>query len=227
MEITGVNSYSNGYASKYMTKSNYDTTQQNALKTSVSDTEKNQIDTSAKDQEKEEKRPKEVMINGLYVSVDPAGKIANDIFWKEKAKQINEITCATEAYYADAHKENLSFDNPYNHIVAKYKFPDSPYFRSDMSEEEREMSFSQETALLRKTGLLLNDPYALASTGGVRDIDQAISDAIQKELDLRRDEMLKEIGGESTYESLIQKMQVKLDAAWANGQCSPIIDKTV
>lgn len=85
-------------------------------------------------------------------------------------------------YYAEAHKENLSFDIPYNHIVAKYKFPDSPYYRADMSEEEREMAFYQERALLFGGDFQLNDPYALAGTGKDGNFDQAIDKAVQEKL---------------------------------------------
>lgn len=152
-----------------------------------------------------------IMINGLAVNVDPTGEIANKAFWAEKSRQINESICKVQSYYAEAHKETMSFENPYNHLLAKYnsnmyKLFKSPYFRSDMTEAERKMAFDQELAMLEGRGVAnLSDPYAWASSGGVPDREKQLEDAVQSALDKKREEMLQEVGGESTYEEYFQK----------------------
>lgn len=48
----------------------------------------------------------------------------------------------------------------------------SPYYRSDMSEAERQMALRQERALLLGGRVTLGDPYALQSSGGMLNMEQ-------------------------------------------------------
>lgn len=114
-------------------------------------------------------------------AVDPDGSIYAKAYAESIVMQYQEAEKNIMEYYSGAHKENLSFDNPYNHIYAKYisndLFPESRYFRSDMSEQERKMAFYQERAMLWGSHVNLNDPYALASYGGVLTMDKVESTA--------------------------------------------------
>ena len=111
--------------------------------------------------------------------VDPDGSIYGAAYVESVVSQYQDALSNIEDYYANAHQENLAFEIPYNHVVLKYNIPDSPYFRSDLSKAEREMSFQQETALLRGGNLILKDPYALASSGGILDAKKVEATARQ------------------------------------------------
>lgn len=104
--------------------------------------------------------------------VDPDGMIYSKTYIETLVGKYEKAAATIEAYYTEAHQENLSFDQPYTHLLQKYKMPESPYFRSSMSEEERELSFKQERALLWGGRLTLKDPYALASSGGLLDAEK-------------------------------------------------------
>ena len=190
------------------TKQEMQTDVVDAEKTETTDTGKTgTTQTSASDFQ----YPNSIMRDGLYVNVDPKGEIARKAWLEEFARQINESISKVKNYYAEAHKETMSHDDPYNHLLAKYNskfnelFP-SPYFRSDMSEEERDMAFHQELAMLNGNGVYnLSDPYAWASSGGVPDREKQLDDAVQAALDKRREEMLEEYGGETTREDHLKK----------------------
>ena len=53
-----------------------------------------------------------------------------------------------EKYYAKQHAENMRFPDPEKHIRDKYINYRSPYFRSDLTEEERKLCVEQERACL-------------------------------------------------------------------------------
>lgn len=62
----------------------------------------------------------------------------------------------------------------------------SAFFRSDLSDAERDRAFEQEKAMLWEGNVKLNDPYALASSGGTRhidEVDRAARSAAQDKLD--------------------------------------------
>lgn len=103
--------------------------------------------------------------------VDPDGKIYAAAYVEGLVTQYKEAEMAIREYYGDAHRENLTFDVPSNHISEKYLWENSNYFKKDMSEAERLMAFHQERALLFGGSLALNDPYALAAKGGVPKFD--------------------------------------------------------
>ena len=100
-------------------------------------------------------------------AVDPDHSIYAKSYMESLVCQYEGTRQKVETYYAQAHQENLSFANPHNHLVEKYKFSGSPYFRGDMTEAQRDMAFRQEEALLWGGRLALNDPWALAAFGGV------------------------------------------------------------
>lgn len=123
--------------------------------------------------------------------VDPDGTIYGAAYVESLVTQYEKASSTIKEHYSDGHQENLTFDNPYTHLMQKYKIIGSPYFKSDMSAAERDMAFRQERALLWGGNVALNDPYALKSSGGVldvRDADRIARQAAQDKLD----EMIKE-----------------------------------
>lgn len=100
-------------------------------------------------------------------TVDPDHSVYAKSYMDSLVRQYDSVRQTIEAYYAEGHQENLRFSNPHNHLVEKYKFSGSPYFRGDWSQAQRDMAFRQEEALLWGGRLALNDPWALAAHGGV------------------------------------------------------------
>ena len=102
--------------------------------------------------------------------VDPDGSIALQTYIRAYAQPAVEARKAIKAYYADAHAENSSypFVQGLEHIAQKYKRPDSAIFRADLPQEERDLYYRQERALLTGARVTLFDPYALASIGGIQ-----------------------------------------------------------
>lgn len=106
-------------------------------------------------------------------AADPDRSIYTAAYVESLVSQYEEQRTAIEAYYADALKEDRN--SPYGndmrgsllYLSAKYRLEDSPYFRSDLSGEERAMAYHQEYALLTGSSVNLADPYALASRGDV------------------------------------------------------------
>ena len=106
-------------------------------------------------------------------AADPDRSIYTAAYIESLVSQYEEQRTAIEAYYADAIKEDRN--SPYGndmrgsllYLSAKYRLEDSPYFRSDLSGEERTMAYHQEYALLTGSSVNLADPYALASRGDV------------------------------------------------------------
>lgn len=103
--------------------------------------------------------------------VDPDYSISATTYLRAYIQPALDAKKTIEAYYADAHKENSSYQ-PFiegvRHIEDKYKNSSSLIFRADLSEAQRNMAYLQEMSLLT-TGSLstLGDPYALAATGGI------------------------------------------------------------
>lgn len=88
-------------------------------------------------------------------------------FAEEFSKITQGYTDTIRNYYATEHEENLTYDNPGTHIWDKYKNPDSPDFRADLSEDERAWAYDQELDLLSGgRHLQMSNPYAFASAGG-------------------------------------------------------------
>lgn len=57
-------------------------------------------------------------------------------FAGEFSKVTESYADTIREYYAAEHEENMTHDNPSNHVWDKYKNPESPYFRSNLSEDE-------------------------------------------------------------------------------------------
>lgn len=126
--------------------------------------------------------------------VDPDGTIYARTYVESLARQYENAKNTIEQYYASAHKDNLAQGSEaaaMNYLALKYtKFGrdvGSPYYRSDMSEAERQMALRQERALLLGGRVTLGDPYALQSNGGMLNMEQtekiakqAAQDAIEQ-----------------------------------------------
>lgn len=121
----------------------------------------------------------------LRRKVDPDGKIYGAAFVEGIVKQYQEMESQIRDYYSTAHEESMSYDDPYGHILQKYLFDSkspfgqSPFFRSDMSKSERDWAFRQERAMIWGSNITLNDPYALAAHGGVKNVDEIDANARQ------------------------------------------------
>ncbi len=119
-------------------------------------------------------------------AVDPDHSIYAKAYMESLASQLDQCRRTVEAYYQEGHQENLRFSNPYNHLVEKYQYSGSPYFRGDWSEAQRAMAFRQERALLWGGRVALNDPWALAASGGVpsgQAVESAARQAAREALD--------------------------------------------
>ena len=87
-------------------------------------------------------------------------------FAEEFSKITQDYADIIRNYYAAEHEENLTYDSPSTHIWNKYKNPDSPDFRADLSEDERAWAYDQELDLLSGgKHLQMSNPYAFASAG--------------------------------------------------------------
>ncbi len=111
--------------------------------------------------------------------VDPGGKIYARTYIESLARQYENAKNTIEQYYAPAHKDNLAQGSEaaaMNYLSLKYtKFGlevGSPYYRSDMSEAERQMALRQERALLLGGRVTLGDPYALQSSEGMLNMER-------------------------------------------------------
>ena len=113
--------------------------------------------------------------------VDPDGSIALQTYLRAYAQPAIDARKTIAEFYADAHKENSSypFVQGLEHIAQKYKRFDSAIFRADLSQEQRDMFYRQERALLTGARLTLFDPYALASVGGVQNAQTSHQIALQ------------------------------------------------
>lgn len=123
-----------------------------------------------------------------YAMVDPDGSIRMQTYFHTYAERAMTARRTVEDYYAAAHRENSSypFSEALDHIAQKYKWPDSDIFRSDLSERQRDMYYRQERALLTGARVTLLDPYALASIGGVQNLEdehKAAMQAVKEKMD--------------------------------------------
>lgn len=101
-------------------------------------------------------------------------------FAEEFSKITKDYADTIREYYAAEHEENLTYDNPSAHIWDKYKNPESPYFRSDLSEDERAWAYDYEQDLLRGgKHLQIRNLYAFADAGGPPTLADAAMRAIQ------------------------------------------------
>ena len=108
-----------------------------------------------------------------YRKVDPDGSIANKIYFESYLGQLKEQEDTIRCYYADAYKEAVS--SPIGglaFISGKYLCDWSDYFDSSIPKQERQWTHHQLWAMLTGSNVALNDPYALASSGGTKTVDE-------------------------------------------------------
>lgn len=121
-------------------------------------------------------------------------------FAEEFSKITQGYTDTIRSHYAKEHEENLTYDVPSTHIWNKYKNPDSPDFRADLSEDERAWAYDQELDLLSGgKHLQMSNPYAFASAGGAPTLTSAAMQANQMCRD-QIDQSIQDIFAESGIE---------------------------
>ncbi len=127
-----------------------------------------------------------------YRKVDPDGSIANKIYFESYLGQLKEQEDTIRRYYADAYNEAISAQiNSLAFISGKYLNEWSVYFDPDMPKQERQWAHRQLQAMLTDSSVALNDPYALAASGGAKTADEMEKIAKQAVKD-RLDALIKE-----------------------------------
>lgn len=148
--------------------------QKNPLKTTAEPQDK--LIISKKARQATEQKNEVTQTSAVTAETNPVSKGTGETTFTstviERIKYLNEMREGVKSYYAEAHKENLSFENPERHIHDKYMNSNSSYFRSDLSAEQRELAYRQETSLLRTGDIAtLNDANALKSIGMSNEYD--------------------------------------------------------
>ncbi|MCM1512858.1 MAG: hypothetical protein NC112_07095 [Oxalobacter formigenes] len=122
-----------------------------------------------------------------YRSVDPDGAIATKTYFESYIGQLTEQENTIKNYYATAYEEAVSAPiNSLAFISGKYLCDWSDYYDSSMPVKERQWTHRQLWAMLTDTHVALNDPYALASVGGpktVEQMDKIARQAVKDKLD--------------------------------------------
>lgn len=123
-----------------------------------------------------------------YWKVDPDGSIARKIYFESYLGQLKDMEIQIQSYYADAYKEAVSAPiNSLAFISGKYLCDWSDYYDSNLPKQERQWIYHQLWAMLTDSNIALNDPYALASSGGtktVEEMDRIAKQAVKDKLDL-------------------------------------------
>ncbi|MCI8668107.1 MAG: hypothetical protein HFI34_01085 [Lachnospiraceae bacterium] len=129
---------------------------------------------------------------GSYRKVDPDGTIATKIYFETYIGQLEENRKTIEAYYADACQEAMysplgnGTTAALSYIAGRYLCSWSGYFNGNMPADERKWSYIQLSSMINGTGVALNDPYALAASGGpktVEEMDKIARQAVKEKLD--------------------------------------------
>lgn len=123
-----------------------------------------------------------------YASVDPDGSIWVKAYFDSYVQQSMAEKNAVQSYYADALREaqRPTLPESLNFIASKYQCSWSENFAGDMSGGERQWAYKQLKTMLMGGSPALNDPYALASMGGVKTVEdhtKAAKEAANKVLD--------------------------------------------
>lgn len=123
----------------------------------------------------------------LYRSVDPDGSIARKTYFESYLGQLMDREEAIRNYYADACAEAVSAPiNSLAFIAGKYLSPWSDYYDPDIPAKERQWTHHQLWAMLTGSNVALNDPYALAASGGAKtaeEMDQIARQAVKDKLE--------------------------------------------
>lgn len=109
-----------------------------------------------------------------YASVDPDGSIWVKAYFDSYVQQAMAEKNAVQSYYADAFCEaqRPTLPESLNFIASKYQCSWSENFARDMSDGERQWAYKQLKTMLMGGSPALNDPYALASMGGVKTVEE-------------------------------------------------------
>ena len=123
-----------------------------------------------------------------YQKVDPDGSIARKVYFESYLGQLKDMENTIKSYYADAYEEAVSAPiDSLAFISGKYLCDWSDYYEPNIPKQERQWTHHQLWAMLTDTNVALNDPYALASSGGTKTVDemdriakQAVKDNLDK-----------------------------------------------
>ncbi len=108
-----------------------------------------------------------------YRAVDPDGAIATKTYFESYLEQLQGQENTIKNYYAGAFEEAVSAPiNPLAFISGKYLCDWSDYYDPSIPAKERQWTHHQLWAMLTDTHVALNDPYALAASGGTMTVDQ-------------------------------------------------------
>lgn len=127
-----------------------------------------------------------------YRAVDPDGTIATKTYFESYLGQLQEAENTIKDYYADAYQEAVSAPiNSLGFISGKYLCDWSDYYDPSIPAKERQWTHHQLWAMLTDSHVALNDPFALASVGGAKTVDQMDEIARQAVKD-KLDSLIKE-----------------------------------
>ena len=122
-----------------------------------------------------------------YHKVDPDGSVARKTYFESYLGQLKAREDAVREYYADAYEEAVTAPiNSLAFISGKYLSDWSDYYDPGIPDGERRWTHSQLWAMLTGANVALNDPYALAASGGsktVEEMDQIARQAVKDKLD--------------------------------------------
>lgn len=108
-----------------------------------------------------------------YQKVDPDGSIARKVYFESYLGQLKDMENTIKSYYADAYEEAVSAPiDSLAFISGKYLCDWSDYYEPNIPKQERQWTHHQLWAMLTDTNVALNDPYALASSGGTKTVDE-------------------------------------------------------
>ncbi|NDO46311.1 hypothetical protein [Clostridium sp. MD294] len=123
-----------------------------------------------------------------YRTVDPDGSIARKTYFETYIGQLIKQEDSIKNYYADAYNEAVSSTiDSLSFISGKYLCSWSDYFDPSIPEKERQWTHHQLYAMLTDTHVALNDPYALAASGGAKTVtqmDKIAKQAVKNKLDM-------------------------------------------
>ncbi len=101
--------------------------------------------------------------------------------------QLIENEDTIRRYYEEAYNEAVSAPvNSLTYITGKYLMKQPEYFDASIPRKEREWTYHQLWAMLTDSNVALNDPYALASSGGTKtseEMDKIARQAVKDKLD--------------------------------------------
>ena len=163
----------------------------------LGDKVENQLNTMTKEdfmdrfkQWQSENQPK--LETDPYWNVDPDGSIARKTYFEAYLGQLKDMEDTIQSYYAYAYKEATSAPiNSLAFISGKYLCDWSDYYEPNIPKQERQWTHHQLWAMLTDSNVALNDPYALASSGGTKTVDEMDKIAKQAVKD-KLDSLIKE-----------------------------------